>query len=60
MTRSGLVLEWTSAKLSGPILDKHSTGGVGDSWATAAATPWSCVRRCNFCRANAVRPVCWK
>ncbi len=30
MTRSGLVLDWASAKLSGPILDKHSTGGVGD------------------------------
>lgn len=30
MTRSGLVLDWTSAKLSGPILDKLSTGGVGD------------------------------
>ncbi len=30
MTRSGDVLEWSSAGLSGPILDKHSTGGVGD------------------------------
>ena len=30
MTRSGLVLDWTSANLNGPILDKHSTGGVGD------------------------------
>jgi thymidine phosphorylase len=28
MTRSGSVLEWSGA--SGPILDKHSTGGVGD------------------------------
>ena len=28
MTRSGSVLEWPGA--SGPILDKHSTGGVGD------------------------------
>jgi thymidine phosphorylase len=30
MTHSGLVMDWTSAKLNGPILDKHSTGGVGD------------------------------
>ncbi len=28
MTRSGTVLEWPDA--AGPILDKHSTGGVGD------------------------------
>jgi thymidine phosphorylase len=27
---SGDVLEWTSLNLPGPILDKHSTGGVGD------------------------------
>ena len=30
MTRSGVVLDWASADLSGPVLDKHSTGGVGD------------------------------
>lgn len=30
MTASGEVLDWTGAGLSGPILDKHSTGGVGD------------------------------
>ncbi|TGD98572.1 thymidine phosphorylase [Methylobacterium nonmethylotrophicum] len=28
MTRSGTVLEWD---LPGPVLDKHSTGGVGDT-----------------------------
>jgi len=28
MTRSGTVLDWPNA--GGPILDKHSTGGVGD------------------------------
>ena len=28
MTRSGAVLEWPD--LGGPVLDKHSTGGVGD------------------------------
>ena len=30
MTHSGLVMDWSSANLSGPILDKHSSGGVGD------------------------------
>jgi thymidine phosphorylase len=30
MTRSGDVLDWSHAGLSGPVLDKHSTGGVGD------------------------------
>src|SRR6266568_5752999 len=30
MTRSGRVLEWAAAALPGPVLDKHSTGGVGD------------------------------
>ena len=30
MTRSGDVLEWESLDLPGPVLDKHSTGGVGD------------------------------
>ncbi|TXT38643.1 MAG: thymidine phosphorylase [Comamonadaceae bacterium] len=30
MTHSGLVMDWTSADLRGPVLDKHSTGGVGD------------------------------
>ena len=30
MTRSGAVLDWSRAHLAGPVLDKHSTGGVGD------------------------------
>ena len=30
MTRSGEVLDWSGAQLHGPVLDKHSTGGVGD------------------------------
>jgi thymidine phosphorylase len=30
MTRSGRVLDWSRARLHGPIVDKHSTGGVGD------------------------------
>ena len=30
MTHSGDVLAWDDAGLAGPVLDKHSTGGVGD------------------------------
>lgn len=30
MTHSGPTLDWGPAHLNGPILDKHSTGGVGD------------------------------
>ncbi len=30
MAHSGEVLDWSQAGLNGPVLDKHSTGGVGD------------------------------
>ncbi len=30
MTHSGTVLDWSGLNLGGPVLDKHSTGGVGD------------------------------
>jgi len=30
MASSGAVLDWRGASLPGPVLDKHSTGGVGD------------------------------
>ena len=30
MTHSGTVLQWAGAGLHGPVVDKHSTGGVGD------------------------------
>ncbi|MCW5731622.1 MAG: thymidine phosphorylase [Alphaproteobacteria bacterium] len=30
MMRSGDVISWRQADLGGPVLDKHSTGGVGD------------------------------
>ncbi|HJS31071.1 MAG TPA: thymidine phosphorylase [Alphaproteobacteria bacterium] len=30
MTNSGRLLDWRPAAMPGPILDKHSTGGVGD------------------------------
>ena len=30
MSQSGTVLKWDSEKLGGPVVDKHSTGGVGD------------------------------
>ena len=30
MARSGTVLDWSEEGLDGPVVDKHSTGGVGD------------------------------
>ncbi len=30
MVNSGTVLNWEDAGLDGPVVDKHSTGGVGD------------------------------
>src|SRR5690554_668305 len=30
MRDSGTVLNWQAMNLDGPVLDKHSTGGVGD------------------------------
>lgn len=30
MTGSGRVMDWRALNLPGPVLDKHSTGGVGD------------------------------
>ncbi|NNF67488.1 MAG: thymidine phosphorylase, partial [Gammaproteobacteria bacterium] len=30
MARSGTTLDWDSEELGGPVIDKHSTGGVGD------------------------------
>lgn len=31
MARSGATLDWAAHRLPGPVLDKHSTGGVGDN-----------------------------
>jgi len=31
MTHSGTVLDWRALDLHGPLVDKHSTGGVGDN-----------------------------
>ena len=30
MANSGTVLDWSTVGLDGPVVDKHSTGGVGD------------------------------
>jgi thymidine phosphorylase len=30
MAQSGTVLDWSGENLGGPVVDKHSTGGVGD------------------------------
>jgi thymidine phosphorylase len=37
MTRSGDVLDWRAQGIEGPLLDKHSTGGVGDKVSLALA-----------------------
>ena len=31
MAKSGTVIDWRDSNLPGPLLDKHSTGGVGDT-----------------------------
>ena len=30
MAKSGTVMDWLAERLPGPVLDKHSTGGIGD------------------------------
>jgi len=30
MAKSGLMLDWSGQGLDGPVVDKHSTGGIGD------------------------------
>src|SRR5215471_2115909 len=37
MTQSGRILDWRDLDLPGPVLDKHSTGGVGDLVSLALA-----------------------
>ncbi|WP_425409773.1 thymidine phosphorylase [Hyphococcus sp.] len=37
MARSGDVIDWRHENLSGPVADKHSTGGVGDKVSFALA-----------------------
>ncbi len=39
MTRSGDVLSWKGENLPGPVVDKHSTGGIGDKVSLMLA-PW--------------------
>ena len=31
MANSGTVLDWREEEMGGPVVDKHSTGGVGDT-----------------------------
>ncbi|MEE4295155.1 MAG: thymidine phosphorylase [Wenzhouxiangella sp.] len=39
MRDSGRVMQWSDAGLNGPVLDKHSTGGVGDATSLLIG-PW--------------------
>ena len=40
MRDSGRVLRWDKPALPGPVLDKHSTGGVGDVTSLLVAPIW--------------------
>src|SRR6056297_1250397 len=39
MRDSGRVMQWSDQDLPGPVLDKHSTGGVGDA-VSLILGPW--------------------
>ncbi len=45
MARSGTVLDWSQEELDGPVVDKHSTGGVGDKVSFLLA-PLAAARGC--------------
>jgi thymidine phosphorylase len=40
MRDSGDVLDWSRKRTAGPVLDKHSTGGVGDNVSLLLAPAW--------------------
>ena len=45
MRDSGTVIDWRGADLPGPVLDKHSSGGVGDSSGQGERVGQRCVGR---------------
>ena len=45
MVNSGDVMDWSDMHLNGPILDKHSTGGVGDKISLILAPNYCCLWR---------------
>ena len=53
MTRSGTTIDWARPDLPGPVLDKHSTGGVGDNVSLMLAPMLAALRRL---RADDLRP----
>ena len=45
MSQSGTTMHWDRADLHGPVVDKHSTGGVGDKVSLMLAPLVAAVRR---------------
>jgi thymidine phosphorylase len=55
MANSGTVLDWREEEMGGPVVDKHSTGGVGDKVSFLLA-PIAWLLRAHDLRARA-RPL---
>ena len=53
LVRSGVTLDWNDLDLPGPIIDKHSSGGVGDKVSLMLAP---IVAACGGLRADDLRP----
>ncbi len=52
MAESGTVLDWRDENLDGPVVDKHSTGGVGDRFPARADCRGLRLLRANDLRAR--------
>lgn len=46
MRDSGMVIDWSHMNFDGPIVDKHSTGGVGDVTSLMLGLWWQLWRLC--------------
>ena len=59
MTGSGRRLHWHDLDLPGPVLDKHSTGGVGDKVSLMLA-PILAAAFARPCSKSSARPPRWR